>query len=160
VHNHFGDTNWSGTQVAVNPNDPNMVLFAGKNGGAGTKDGGSNIYQCAPAGNEVNGLRAGPGAKEFTGTDTDWTGITTKDGWKTYVRTKTPGAVSKSLAVTAGGSKYVVTLGTPRDITKDGKSIADDVFRGGAIQVTSLAVSPDGTITVGLYTGGVLVWTP
>jgi hypothetical protein len=45
----------------------------------------------------------------------------------------------------------------PRDITKDGVSIADDVFRGGCVEPTGLAVSSDGTITVALYTGGVLV---
>jgi hypothetical protein len=143
--------------VAVNPLDPNMVLFAGKNGGAGTKDGGKTIYQCGPGGNEINGLRAGPGASEFTGTDTDWKGITTKDGWKTYTRTTTPGSVSTSLAQTVGGHKYAVIQGNPRDITRDGVSIADDEFRGGCVRPTGLAISSDGTITVGLYTGGVLV---
>ena len=64
----------------INPFDPDMALFAGKNGGAGTKDGGATIYQCAPGGDEVNGLRAGPGPSEFWATDTDWTGIHTTDG--------------------------------------------------------------------------------
>jgi hypothetical protein len=31
------------------------------------------------------------------------------------------------------------------------------VFRGGAVQPTGIAVSGDGTITVALFTGGVLV---
>ena len=157
VHNHFGDTNWSGTMVAVNPLDPDMVLFAGKNGGAGSKDGGATIYQCAPGGDEVNGLRAGPGASEFWATDTDWTGVHTTDGWQTYAKTTTPGSVSTSLTQTVGGHTYQVHLSNPRDITKDGVSIADDVFRGGCIQPTGLAISSDGTITVSLYTGGVLV---
>jgi len=39
----------------------------------------------------------------------------------------------------------------------DGVSIADDVFRGGCIQPTGLAVSGDGTVTVSMFTGGVLV---
>jgi hypothetical protein len=157
VHNHFDDTNWSGTMVAVNPRDPNMVLFAGKNGGAGTKDGGATIYQCAPGGDEVNGVRAGPGAGEFTCTDTDWTGIHTTDGWATYQMTTTPGTVSSALTTTVGGQTYAVKTTNPRDITKDGVSIADDVFRGGCVQPTGIAVSSDGTITVALYTGGVLV---
>ena len=157
VHNHFGDTNWSGTMVAVNPRDPNMVLFAGKNGGAGTTDGGATIYQCAPGGDEVNGVRAGPGAGEFTGTDTDWIGIHTTDGWATYQMTTTPGTVSSALTTTVAGHTYAVKTTNPRDITKDGVSIADDVFRGGAVQPTGVAVSSDGTITVALFTGGVLI---
>jgi hypothetical protein len=36
-------------------------------------------------------------------------------------------------------------------------SIADGVFRGGCVELKGLAVSSDGTITVALYTGGVVV---
>jgi len=46
----------------------------------------------------------------------------------------------------------------PRDITVDGTSVADDLYRAAAIRPTDLDVSADGnTIYVALEGGGVLV---
>ena len=43
-------------------------------------------FKAITGGDQVNGLRPGPGAGEFTGTDTDWAGVHTTDDWQTTQR--------------------------------------------------------------------------
>jgi hypothetical protein len=46
------------------------------------------------------------------------------------------------------------------DITRDGRSIADALFRGAVVSPVDLAIASDGYIYVALYGGGILVGVP
>jgi hypothetical protein len=148
-------------QIAIDPQNPNLVVIAGKGGFWATRDGGA-LWR--PAGNgaggsEVSNLRAGI-AGQVTAADVDWTGIATSDHFQTYARTTTPGSFPPAaLTRTIAGHTYTVNTHTD-DITIDGISIADSYAKAALANARDLAVGTDGYIYVALYGGGILRGTP
>jgi hypothetical protein len=145
--------------IAVDRFDPNVVYTAGRSGVWKSEDGGSTWR---PAVNLLGGTMHDNIAVATDGSvsvdDEDWIGETTTDDFVTVRQAAPPDLGAASLSLVTGDHDYEVVLSVPRDITVDGTSVADDLYRAAAIRPTDLDVSADGnTIYVALEGGGVLV---
>jgi energy-coupling factor transporter ATP-binding protein EcfA2 len=136
---------------------PTNIFVAGRGGAWGSNDAGKTFHPCAPDGGEVTALRGGPGGQEFAGNDNDWTGWHTSDLFQHSTAKQNQAGISGGLTKKVGSHTYAVKAG---DITMDGKSIADDVFRGGCVNPKAVTASPDGHVLVGQYGGSLLLGTP
>jgi hypothetical protein len=158
----LGGDAYDASQIAVDRFDPSTCYVAGRTGVWVTRNGGA---LWAPAmnglnGSEVQNVRAGSGGTAYA-RDVDWVGASTGNSWDSAVRTTNPGSFgSAALSRTANGHSFAIKTGSGRDITMDGKSIADSYFKAAAVSPTDIAIAANGCIYVGLYGGGVLVGTP
>ena len=158
----LGGDAYDASQIAVDRFDPSTCYVAGRSGVWVTRDGGASW---APSmnglnGSEVQNVRAASGGTAYA-KDVDWVGASTSNSWGSAVRTTNPGSFgSAALSRQANGHTFAIKTGAGRDITMDGKSIADSYFMAAAVSPTDIAIASDGCIYVGLYGGGVLVGTP
>jgi hypothetical protein len=94
--------------------------------------------------------------------DEDWGAVVSTDGFETCHAGDVVQYPSASLNRTVDGHAYRIVQGVPCDITRDGVSVADDVFRSWAVtgNISDMAVSSDGTIYVVQSGGGLYVGEP
>lgn len=156
--NGWGQPRFSASHAAVDKVNPQNMFIAGRGGGWGSHDGGATWHPAAPGGGEVTALRGGPGPDEFAGNDNDWTGWHTVDAFKHVTGAKTAqSGLSGHTSFAAGGHQYQFSNG---DVKRDGQSIADDFYRGAAVNVGCAAASPSGKLLCGQYGGTLLLYTP
>ena len=158
-HAQPGGSSFQANQVSLDPSNPNMAIVAATGGGYATTDGGATVQPAmhGSGGDETNGIRLGPAVGQVTVTDTDWTGITTTDGWNTYKRTTSPGTCPSHLSVSTSAGTLAVTSAAGGDITLGGHSIADQYAKSAiACKATGIAAESDlSAIYISTY-GGVL----
>lgn len=157
--NGFGGKDYSVSQVAVDKQNPNNVMFAGRSGVWGSTDGCLSVYPVGPGGAENTSVKAGPGPAEFACNDVDWKGIHTTDGWATMTKVAAPGG-NTGLSATVGGVTYTVTAGRTPDVKRNGVSIATPYYKAAGCLAKCVGANSAGQVTVGLYGGGVLYGHP
>jgi hypothetical protein len=164
--------NFNVQAITVDPFDTTRITLCGRAGVHQSRDGGATWH---PAGNGACGGSNGGTVSNSvgiivassTGTverdDIDYGGVHSTDHFTTVAQSGGPSGPAGVKQVIVGGHTYQVhNTAVPRDITRDGVSIADDFFRGAATNIRTMAVSTEAkpTIYVGLGAGGVLVGTP
>jgi hypothetical protein len=170
LNGHGLPSSYGVEQLAVDPSNPNFVVSSGFRGAYVTQDGGNSWYPADNGldGTEVSHVLAGTNGQAWND-DTDWAQpsgspwhtISTTDHYTSVVGSQTSVTwPTPALSRTVGGHAYAVVKGRPYDITKDGKSIADDYYRSVMVNPTDIEISSDGYIYIGQFGGGVVVGTP
>lgn len=139
------------------------ILYAfGRKGCWASPDQGQTWYPAVRGigGSVVNNLFVS--GSSVNAADVDWVASASGDNMRTCAKAQAVNYPAASLSRSVGGHTYRVIEGVPCDITKDGNSIADDLFRSWAVKgnVEDLAISSNGTVYVGSSGGGLLVYDP
>jgi hypothetical protein len=162
----LGKDGYSVSQLAVDPEHADICYSAGRSGVVATRNGGATWQPAMNGldGSEIHQVQAGPARGEAWATDTDWTGIHTRDHWRTCTRiadaAELPRFHTNALARRRYGASYEVVESNPRKMLVNGVDVADAYFRSACVTPNDLAVSSDRHIYVALFGGGVLVGRP
>jgi hypothetical protein len=138
------------------------VFVFGRKGAWVSDDGGTTWYPSCKGMNGCSSSRVTVDGSTVNRNDADWGAAISDDAFETCHAGHQVSYPAASLRRATDGHDYRIVQGVPCDITRDGTSIADDVFRGWAVKgnVSDMAVGSDGTIYVVQSGGGLYVGEP